>query len=112
MSSDRKLVLIPEIDELSDRLDKMDATDYEREKYHPSLIQYAGQSKSPKGICLILALSMGEYTKSMGPTAASTYHFMLKNIAILYVDVLVTDPEMNSATKKKLADMLQTIGLQ
>lgn len=97
-----KVITLPNREEMQQRLLAVDDNSHLQERFYPLLLQHAGEEKVARGVVMLLALAIYDYTSGMPPVMSGLMYMKADS----YIDALVDDPEVAEAAKASLAEAL------
>lgn len=96
---EQKIGILPQKEEMLDRLLAVDSTEYFENRLYPELTRFAGQERAPSGVVLMLQLAIHNYTQDMSIDMSIMAKVQLSLLMEDFIDALCPDAEIATAAK-------------
>lgn len=94
-------VTLPNAEEMMQRLCVVEDNDTLKKDFYPLLLKYAGQTKHPMGVVMLLNMSLMEFGSKCGPVLEG----LVSKSAEKYIDALIPDQKAAEEAKAFLKQL-------
>ena len=99
---DKKVITLPDRDEMLQRLLKVNDDRHVQERFYPILLESAGQERTARGVVLMLTLAIHDYVEGM-PVMSDHMHMLVPR----FIEALVDDKEVAEQAESFLQETLE-----